>query len=95
MTDITSDITNNDVQRRLDELMLKFAFHSLLDARATRDFLERMAAAVDEYLAELKAQRKIFSENEPPHGRMALELGIEHYRACARWARKSLRQFEE
>jgi DNA-binding PadR family transcriptional regulator len=88
-------ITKDDVQRRLDELMLRFAFHSLLDAQASRDFLNGLAGATDEYLAELKGQRKIFSDDEPPHGRMAFEFGIERYRACARWARKGLRHFEE
>lgn len=88
-------ITKDDVQRRLDELMLRFAFHSLLDDGATRDFLERLAGTVEEYLGELKEQRKIFTDDEPPHGRMAFEFGVERYRACARWARRSLRHFEE
>jgi DNA-binding PadR family transcriptional regulator len=92
---LRADITQNDVQRRLDELLLKFAFHSLLDAAATRDFLRRLAGATDEYLADLRGQRKIFSDDEPPHGRMAFEYGVDRYRACARWARKTLRHFEE
>jgi DNA-binding PadR family transcriptional regulator len=92
---LRADVTKNDVQRRLDELMLRFAFHSLLDAKATRDFLGGLAGATDEYLAELRGQRKIFFDDEPPHGRMAFEFGIERYRACARWARKTLRHFEE
>lgn len=88
-------VTKNEVQRRLDELLLRFAFHSLLDAKTTRDFLSGLAEATDEYLADLRGQRQIFSEDEPPHGRMAFEFGIERYRACARWARKSLKHFEE
>lgn len=87
-------ITKDDVQRRLDELLLKFAFHSLLDRQATRDFLDGLAGTTDEYLADLRAQRKIFSDDDPPHGRMAFEFGIERYRACARWARRTLRHFE-
>lgn len=92
---LQADIGREDVQRRLDELLLRFAFHSLLDTEATRDFLGRLAAAVDAYLAELQEQRKLFTDDQPPHGRMAFEFGIERYRACARWARKSLRQFED
>jgi DNA-binding PadR family transcriptional regulator len=92
---LRAGITKNDVQRRLDELLLKFAFHSLLDAQASRDFLNGLAAATDEYLAELRGQRKIFSHDEPPHGRMAFEFGIDRYRACSRWARRALRRFEE
>lgn len=92
---LRADIGRDDVQRRLDEQLLRFAFHSLLDATATRDFLGRLAAAVDAYLAELQEQHKLFEDDEPPHGRMAFEFGIERYRACSRWARKSLRHFEE
>jgi DNA-binding PadR family transcriptional regulator len=92
---LRTGVTKNDVQRRLDELLLKFAFHSLLDAKTTRAFLSGLAERTDEYLADLRGQRKIFSEGEPPHGRMAFEFGIERYRACARWARKTLRHFEE
>src|SRR5690606_1320989 len=55
---LQAGITRNDVQHRLDELLLRFAFHSLLDARASRDFLERLAGTIDDYVAELKEQRK-------------------------------------
>ncbi|HLT90405.1 MAG TPA: PadR family transcriptional regulator [Woeseiaceae bacterium] len=92
---LRAGITRDDVQRRLDELLLKFAFHSLLDARASRDFLARLAAAIDDYVAGLKEQRKLFPDDGPPHGRMAFEFGIEQYRACARWARRALQHFEE
>jgi DNA-binding PadR family transcriptional regulator len=91
---LRADITKNDVERRLDELLLRFAFYSQLDAEASRKFLKELAGATDEYLAELRAQRKIFADGDPPHGRMALEFGIEQYRACARWARRTLRHFE-
>ena len=88
-------ITENDVQRHLDELLLRFALHSVVEKQASRDFLNDLARATDEYVAKLREQRKIFSDDEPPHGRMAFEFGIERYRACARWARRTLRHFEE
>lgn len=92
---LRTPITRNDVQRHLDELLLRFVFHSLLDARASRDFLGELGRRTDEYVAELQEQRNVFSEDEPPHGLMALEFGIERYRACARWARRMSRRFEE
>lgn len=92
---LEAGITTEQVQRQLDELLLKFAFHSLLDGRATRDFLRQLAEATDRYLEELRNQRTIFSDDEPPHGRMAFEFGIDRYRACARWARRMLRHFED
>lgn len=91
---LRAGITKSDVQRRLDELLLRFAFHSLLDRHASRDFLDALARAIDGYLAELRKQREIFSDDDPPHGRMAFEFGIEQYRLCARWARRTLRRFD-
>jgi PadR family transcriptional regulator, phenolic acid-responsive transcriptional regulator len=88
-------ITVDDVRRHLDELLLRFAFHSLLEEQASRDFLAALADRVDEYVAELREQRQLFSAGEPPHGRMAFELGLEQYRATARWARKALRTLKE
>jgi DNA-binding PadR family transcriptional regulator len=92
---LASEIAKDDVKRHLDELLLRFAFHSLLDAAASRAFLRGLAVKVDEYVAELRAQRKIIPKEAPPHGRMAFELGLQHYVSCARWARKALRHFEE
>lgn len=89
------EITLDDVRRNLDELLLRFAFHSLLGEAASREFLTRLAATVDDYVGELREQRSLFPKEAPPQGRMAFELGIEQYRACARWARRSLRDFKE
>jgi DNA-binding PadR family transcriptional regulator len=89
------EITRDDVRRHLDKLLLRFAFHSLLEGSASRDFLSALARTIDEYVAELKHQHRSFSPDAPLHGRMAFELGIEHYRTSARWARRMLRHFEE
>lgn len=92
---LRADIGKDDVKRRLDELLLRFAFHSLLDTRASCRFLSNLAGKIDEYLAELRAQYGEFPSDAPPHGRMAFALGMEHYRAAARWARRNIRLFEE
>jgi PadR family transcriptional regulator, phenolic acid-responsive transcriptional regulator len=92
---LRQEVTREDVRRGIDELMLRFAFHSLVEIDDTRAFLAGLGARLDEYIAELVAQRKIFSVEAPPHGRMAFEFGIEQYRSYARWARKTLRNFEE
>jgi DNA-binding PadR family transcriptional regulator len=89
------EITQQDVRRNLDELLLRFAFHSLLESRASREFLRGLAESLEAYVAELVQQRKHFPAEAPPHGRMAFELGIENYRSCARWARRMIRRFEE
>jgi DNA-binding PadR family transcriptional regulator len=90
------EIAREDVERRLDELMLRFAFHAVLDSsRATRRFLQSFLSEVEDYLAALDRQRKQIPEETPLQARLALVAGIEQYRACARWARSALKEFKE
>jgi DNA-binding PadR family transcriptional regulator len=91
---LARDIERDDVERRIDELLLRFAFHWVLDSRTeTRRFLESLVNGVEDYLGELIRQRDEFPEGTPLHPRLALAAGIEQYRACARWARKALKEF--
>lgn len=88
-------IGRDDVMRKQDELLLRFAFYSCLDRAASRRFLSELAQGVEEYLEELKEQRHLFPDDVPVHGRMAFEFGLEQYRAWGRWARKALEHFKE
>lgn len=91
---LARDIDREDVERRIDELLLRFAFHWVLDSKtATRRFLENLVSEVENYVGELNRQRDEFPEGTPLHPRLALAAGIEQYRACARWARKALKDF--
>jgi DNA-binding PadR family transcriptional regulator len=93
---LARDVTRADVSRGLDELMLRFAFHWVLDSAAeTRRFLGTLATELEAYVEELVGQRTLLFDAMPIHSRLALEQGIEQYRASARWARHALRQFEE
>ncbi len=93
---LVRDIKREDVERRIDELMLRFAFHWVLgSAEATLRFLENFLSEVEDYLAELSRQFKAFPEGAPLQPRLALGAGLEQYRACARWARKAIKEFEE
>ena len=93
---LAREIERDDVERRLAELMLRFAFHWVLDSKtATRRFLESFLHGLEAYLDELSRQREEHSEEAPLHSRLALAAGIEQYRACARWARKALKEFGE
>jgi DNA-binding PadR family transcriptional regulator len=90
------EISRQDVSRGMDSLMLRFAFHSVLDSpAASRRFLADLADQLGDYLEELVAQRKSFPEQAPVQPRLALEAGIEQYRALLRWARKALKTLEE
>ena len=93
---LAREITREDVSRDLDEVMLRFAFHWVLDSRAaTRRLLAGVRREVEAYLGQLARQREQFPPEVPVHSRLALEAGIEQYRACARWARKALVHFQE
>lgn len=88
-------VTGDDVIWKLDELMLRFAFHSILESDpATIEFLTGFVSEVDAYTRELERQSKSMPDEATRHGKLALEAGIESYRAHARWARKALKHFE-
>ena len=93
---LVREIQREDVKHRLDELMLRFAFHGVQNSRkATLHFLESFLREVEGYLGELIHQREELPDELPLHPRLALTAGIEQFRASARWARKALREFTE
>jgi DNA-binding PadR family transcriptional regulator len=93
---LRAGVQRDDVVWRVEELTLRFAFHSHLDdVDATKTFLEDFLRETESYVGELRLQLKQMSELTPIQGRMALECGIELYKARARWARKSLAHFAE
>ncbi|MDH3255810.1 MAG: PadR family transcriptional regulator [Acidobacteriota bacterium] len=93
---LVQDISTDDVARGFDELMLRFAFHWVLDApAASYEFLHTLADLLGRYTKELEAQRRMFPPEAPVQSRLALDAGIEQYRAAARWARKSRKHFKE
>lgn len=99
---LLASIGPDDIQRRMDELLLRFAFHSIVDdPGATYLFLSKLAGCIEDYLEELSGQRSLFDEAQalnpdiPVHGRLAIEFGIGQYRAWRNWARESQKYFEE
>jgi DNA-binding PadR family transcriptional regulator len=93
---LSATIEREDVERRVDELMLRFAFHGLLDDPGeTRRFLEGFQKETEEYVVELKAQARSFPEKAPPHPRLALAAGIAQFDAMRRWAQRALESFSE
>jgi DNA-binding PadR family transcriptional regulator len=88
---LTRAVAREDVERRIDELMLRFAFLWIIDdPRETDRFLSAFAGQVEAHVTELKRQRSLQPPETPLHPRLALEAGIEHYQASARWARRAL-----
>ena len=87
---VSRPVTREDVARREEELMLRFAFMDVLvDQQSIQRFLEQMIAEIDSYLKELIEHRNGMTGPGEAHGRLALEGGIEGYRARARWARRA------
>ena len=92
---LLQDVSADDMRGNLDELMLRFAFHSVLNStEATRGFLEGFSTELNDYIEELKAQRTLFPDEAPIHSGLALDAGLAQYEALANWARKALRHFE-
>jgi DNA-binding PadR family transcriptional regulator len=89
------DVSADEAGRNIEELMLRFAFHWVLDSAAdTRRLLEGLLSHLQRYVAELEAQRALFPDDAPIHSRLALQAGIEQSRAFLRWARQALQHFE-
>ncbi len=93
---LARDVRREDVIWRLDELMLRFGFHSFLASdTASRKFLTGFVAEVDGYIKELRQQLKMMPTGTPIHGKLALAAGVALYQAHCRWARKALEHFED
>jgi DNA-binding PadR family transcriptional regulator len=93
---LVREIDRTDVERNVDELMLRFALHSVLGSTApTQRFLEEFLGEVESYVDELRRQQRQIPDGTPLQSRMALLAGVEQYRAFARWARKAIKAFEE
>ena len=93
---LSQGVQRADVIWRMEELTLRFAFHSFLESNsASRAFLTSFAAELDGYLKELRQQLEMLPAATPIHGKLALESGIEQYLAHRRWARKALVHFPE
>lgn len=92
---LTQPVTHDDVVFGLDVLLLRFAFMGNLQAAVeTRRFLQAMVRELEGYVEELELQLEALPAGPTPHGKLALECGIESQRAHLRWARRALRQFK-
>lgn len=92
---LLQNVSPEDMRGNLDDLMLRFAFHYVLDStEATRTFLEGFSNELNDYIEELKEQSEQFPDEAPIHSRLALDAGLVQYEALADWARKALCHFD-
>jgi DNA-binding PadR family transcriptional regulator len=92
---VTKPVTHEDLVRREGEVDLRFAFLGGIGGPAdSRRFLESLATEIDAKVKSLEQHLAAMRATATLHGRLALESGIELYKARARWARRALRHFE-
>ena len=85
-------VARDDIVWHMDELMLRFVFMDpLLGRAATLEFLEEMAQELEAYLPELEAQLAQQEQVGTACSRLAVQQGLEGYRATARWARRAIK----
>jgi DNA-binding PadR family transcriptional regulator len=87
-------ITEEDVVRRIGELMLRFAFmDDALGAERSVAFLREFAERLAEYVPRLHEYMGAHAGAMPVSGRLALESGIGEYEARLEWAKKAIAHY--
>lgn len=91
---LRAPVTRAAVARDMRDLMLRFAFMSgALPDAAIRRFLVDLKAELEAHVKSLDAYMRGVRAQMPPSAALALDAGIENYRAHARWAHKALAAF--
>ena len=89
-------ITRADVVRRLDALMLRFAFmDESLGPAATRRFLQALHKELASYIPSLREYLKSNRSAMPLSGRLALESGILSYETLFRWTKAAIAAYHK
>ena len=80
-----------DIAKKLDELLLRFAFmDELLDKEQKLNFLRALKDLLKTYIEELKDFRQREFQNLPLHGRLSFEHGIASYKTTFNWCKKAI-----
>jgi len=88
-------VTRDDVMRRMDDLILRFALmDDIVGRAATLRFLHGFAAEIEAYLVDLRAFHEGAKQHMPACGRLAMENGIAGYETNAAWARRAIEELE-
>jgi DNA-binding PadR family transcriptional regulator len=92
--ELDATVTRDDLIWRYDQMMLRFAFMERRGLARLLAFLEELLTELDAYVAHLEEVHEQTTGQTTVCGRLALEQGIEGYRANARWARRAIRELE-
>lgn len=86
---ILKPLTLVDVQKRLDELLLRFAFmDDLVNINQVLVFLNSFIEFIELHLAELTAYVKQTEKQTPYYGQLAVDHGIQSLKATLSWSKK-------
>lgn len=92
---LESPITQDDVMRRVGDLMLRFSFiDEALGRERSARFLRELAEQIAAYLPSLKQYLESHASEMPFSGRLALGYGIQEYELRLQWARESVALYE-
>lgn len=84
-----------DVERKTDELLLRFAFmDTLVDKKQKIHFLTSFRDLLNIYINKLQAYYNKESNNMPLHGRLAFQYGIDSNKTTLKWCKKSILQLK-
>jgi DNA-binding PadR family transcriptional regulator len=93
---LNAPVAREDVERRMDELLLRFAFMSgNVPPGAVVRFLQRLKSEIDAHVERLGAYAAQASKHMPLTGALALQAGIGAYREKARWTARALEALNE
>lgn len=82
-----------EVEKKMDELLLRFAFmEKLIDKDHRINYLKSLSTILDLYIIELEAYYKMESEKMPLHGKLAFQYGIDSNKTALKWCEKALFQ---
>lgn len=82
-----------DVQKKTDELLLRFGFMETLVAKKERiHFLTSFHSLLHECIKELQEFYTKESNTMPLHGRLAFQFGIDSNKTALKWCKKAIAQ---
>ena len=90
---LTQPISETDIAKSSDILVLKFAFMDhAIDHADQVIFLQSFVRHTENYLSYLKSYHQQASSAMPLHGRLAFEYGIVSFEAQLKWGKSALKQ---
>jgi DNA-binding PadR family transcriptional regulator len=92
---LVQPIERDDIAKRADIILLRFAFMEDLVGKPEKVFfLRSFRDGLKKYIKELKDYHHREGKEMKLHGRLALERGIESYQTDLRWVNKTLRKIK-